>query len=103
MNKKLILGAIIGFSLVFGGLSFLPASATSADDEVVSTDSDYQTTIDEGTSGEPEVICADENEPGYEDPEDTTEPALWPMYVSFAALGIAFVLIIIINLTHRRK
>lgn len=70
----------------------------------------------EGTSGEPLVVCADKNEPGCEnydpsgaDPaeqeeEDLDEETpLWPMFVSFGALGGALVLIIIINIAGRNR
>lgn len=155
MNKKVILGAILGFSFMFCGLNSHGASAIlmngedfepgrvtqqSAEenrcvvegdigipcpDECKDTDgnfidscyrtdtgyetrktpdnSDYENAIHEGTSGEPEVVCADANEPGCEDTEDTSDPELWPMILSFSALGVAFVLVIIINLSRRQK
>ena len=66
-------------------------------------DATYEDIIHEGTSGEPEVICASTDEPGCEDIEDGSEPALWPMIVSLSAIGAAFILIMIINLSHRKK
>lgn len=55
-----------------------------------------------GTSGEPEVVCADENEPDCS-PEDTADPELWPYILSLSALGVTFLVIIIINLFGRKK
>lgn len=75
----------------------------------------YQTILDEGTSGEPEVVCADKSEPGCEDsnttPEEVNEndettevePETWPLIVSLSALGATIVFVIIINLFGRKK
>lgn len=57
-----------------------------------------------GTSGEAEVICADENEPDCTpENEAETEPELWPLILSLSALGFTIVFVIIINLIGRRK
>lgn len=78
-----------------------------------------EATLEEGLSGEPEVVCADPTEPGCEespskevtpDTEDEAEleaeteeePAAWPMILSFSALGATVVLVIIINLIGRK-
>lgn len=75
----------------------------------------YQTILDEGTSGEPEVVCADKSEPGCEDTdsnpeevatdgeEEELEPELWPLILSLSALGATIVFVIIINLFGRKK
>ncbi len=59
----------------------------------------------EGTSGEPEVVCADPNEPGCENADESaeSEPELWPVYVSLGALGTMIILVIIINLLGGKK
>lgn len=60
----------------------------------------------EGTSGEPEVVCADPTEPGCEDAavENEIDPELWPLYLSLAALGLTVIFIIIFNIIgHKRK
>lgn len=82
-----------------------------------------ETALEEGLSGEPEVVCADPTEPGCEEgpskevtpgtddeaeleSETEEEPALWPMVVSLSALGAMVVLVIIINLigrSHKKK
>lgn len=54
-----------------------------------------------GTSGEPEVVCADPNEPGCEDP--AVDPEMWPLYLSLGALGFTILFVIIINLINRHK
>lgn len=84
--------------------------------ECLEEDCPDATTIEhEGTSGEPEVVCASEDEEGCElsdqeipsedtdDEEDSTEPELWPMWVSFGALSAMFVLIIMINVANRKR
>ena len=69
--------------------------------------------LENGTSDEPLVVCADKNEPDClpnsdetkEDVEDTDndltvrKPAVWPMIVSFSALGVAAVAIVVLNIT----
>lgn len=76
----------------------------------------YRTILEEGTSGEAEVVCADRNEPGCSESEDLAveeadlaeseqpvEPATWPMVVSLVAIGITILSIIIFNLIGRKK
>lgn len=66
---------------------------------------DTDTIEHEGLSGEPEVVCAEEDESDCEStnhPEDD-ETALWPVYVSLGALGAMIILVIIINLIGSRK
>ena len=79
-----------------------------------------ETVLEEGTSGEPEVVCADPTEPGCEtgpsdevtpntpdeaeeEAETVEEPALWPMIISFVALGVTLVFIIVLNLFGRNR
>lgn len=57
--------------------------------------------IHNGTSGEPEVVCADPNEPGCED--EALDPEIWPLILSLSALGMTIIFIIIINLIGHRK
>lgn len=90
----------------------IPTNCLGSDSEIPNncTELSDQETED-GTSDEPLVVCADKNEPGCEpesdvaeetedDPEaDAAEPMLWPMIVSLAALGLAAVMIIVLNLT----
>lgn len=122
--QKLFLGII--FSLVLGGLNFSAASAVEARtaDQPVSTAEDV---IDNGTSGEPLVVCADANEPDCDannttpeivkpdgsltpvDPADDPDAATsladsesWPLIVSLASLGATVVFVIIINLFGRK-
>lgn len=67
---------------------------------------DLENTIDhEGTSGEPEVVCADPTEPGCSDPavEEQIDPELWPLIISLAALGATILFVIIINIISRKK
>lgn len=65
-------------------------------------DSELENDIDHnGTSGEPEVVCADPNEPGCED--EAIDPEMWPLYLSLGALGFTILFVIIINLINRRK
>lgn len=61
----------------------------------------FQNIIDEGTSGEGEVICATPGEPGCED----SESELWPLILSLSALGATIIFVILINLLgrHHRK
>ncbi len=142
MNKKAFFGAIFTLSLMFCGLSFTSAyaeevvtspiefndniEATSdesgimpiSDSSDITTPNDDvsdQTILEEGTSGEPEVVCADASEPGCEDTNTTPEiveedgerteiePELWPLILSLSALGITIVFVIIINLCGRKK
>lgn len=91
----------------------------------VLTDEEAENMLEEGTSGEPEVVCADANEPDCnknnpaltgenkpeedkaadadEDTETNEDAPLWPAILSFSALGVAAVLIIIINLASRKR
>lgn len=144
MNKKVIYGTIFTLSLVFGGLNFTPAhaeetvtghieldddvDATSAENTPVATSDDTEITpneydtmpiseteLEEGTSGEPEVVCADESEPDCntsdptpeiveEDGEtETIDPELWPLILSLSSLGATIILVIIINVFGRKK
>lgn len=67
---------------------------------------ELEDTIDhEGTSGEPEVICADPTEPGCEDAavEDEIDPELWPLIISLAALGLTVLFVIIFNIIGRKR
>ncbi len=61
----------------------------------------FQNIIDEGTSGEGEVICATPGEPGCED----SDSELWPLILSLSALGATILFVIIINLFghHSKK
>lgn len=65
-----------------------------------SYDTDPESALEEGLADEPEVICATGDEPGC---EDSTEPAMWPFYLSLGALGATIVIVIIINLVGRKK
>lgn len=71
---------------------------TNAD---INPDSELEDLEHNGTSGEPEVVCADPNEPGCEDP--AVDPEMWPLYLSLGALGFTILFVIIINLINRRK
>lgn len=66
---------------------------------------DASTIEHEGLSGEPEVVCADENEPDCESAGESEdgEPELWPVYVALGALGAMIILVIIINIIGSRK
>jgi len=66
--------------------------------------------VEGGDPDESLVVCADKDEPGCEpdseqdvteesDEEEDTEPVLWPMIISLSALGLAAVIIIVLNLT----
>lgn len=163
MNKKVILGTIFTFSLVFSGLNHTTTyaleesisgeganqpielndeiesvsdesgvmpisetnSTTSADKACAEgyistpngcmTPEEWQNILDNGTSGESEVVCADKTEPGCEDtdtnPEivdengdtEELEPELWPLIVSLSALGATVLFVIIINLFGHQK
>lgn len=127
MNKR-ILCAITGISIVLGGLNSLsafaediePRTTSNYNDQIETTSDEIPVTnclgsdseipencttpidqeLEDGTSDEPLVVCADENETDcIPEVEDDTEPALWPMIVSMAALGLAAVMIIVLNLT----
>lgn len=67
----------------------------------VNPDSELEDLEHNGTSGEPEVVCADPNEPGCED--EAVAPEMWPLYLSLGALGFTILFVIIINLINRRK
>lgn len=79
------------------------------------TPEEAENTLEEGTTDEPLVVCADRSEPGCEEtdtnPEivdedgETTEiePETWPLIISLAALGATVVFVIIINLFGRQK
>lgn len=135
MSKKTILGVIFAFSLVFCELSSQPTFA-DAIQPVQCTGSEFHTycnndyechenatgeqvceyieEFEEGTSGEPEVVCADENESDCQNTtpesevvepdgtEEAIEPELWPLIVSLSALGATIVFVIIINLCGRQ-
>lgn len=125
MHKKLIFSLITIFGLnafflapAFAEEGIMPISETEGIPVVTSDDSDtVEGTIDpdeidesdtveneidhNGTSGEPEVVCADPNEPGCED--EAVEPEMWTLYLSLGALGATVILIIIINLIGRHK
>ena len=143
MNKKAILGIIFTLSLTFSGLNISSAFATDTESESESgimpisetehgvidcapgyvlstagtcvTPEEAENILDEGTSGEPEVVCADKTEPGCEDTNSTpgdvnpdgeieaVEPETWPLIVSLSALGATVVFVIIINLFGRKK
>lgn len=118
MNKKVILGVVLTFSFVFSGLSFSSAHAIddSIGNETVNQPMEInEAELDNGTSGEPEVVCADPNEPGCEDKnsnpdivdengdEEELEPETWPLIVSLSTLGATIVFVIIINLFGRQK
>lgn len=163
MNKKVILGTIFTFSLVFSGLNHtttyaleesisdesanqpielndeiepvsdesgvMPISetnSTTSTDKTCAegyistpngcmTPEEWQNILDNGTSGESEVVCADKTEPGCEDtdtnPEivdengdtEELEPELWPLIVSLSALGATVLFVIIINLFGHQK
>lgn len=79
-----------------------PISNTGEDTTITPTS---ETELEEGTSGEPEVVCASTDEPGCEDAEITeeTDPETWPLIVSLSALGATIVIVIIINLFGRKK
>lgn len=79
-----------------------PDEIDESDTVDVEFDSNLENEIDHnGTSGEPEVVCADASEPGCED--EAVEPETWTLYLSLGALGATVILIIIINLFGRRK
>lgn len=70
--------------------------------------------LDEGLSGEPEVVCTDENEPDCADPDDsetlndpedleTSDAAMWPLILSLSALGATILFVLIINFAARKK
>ena len=79
------------------------------------TPEEAETILENGTSDEPLVVCADKSEPGCEDnnsaPEIVEEdgntieiePETWPLIVSLSALGATVVFVIIINLFGRQK
>lgn len=79
-----------------------PASSDQASKPTNETADEITDLEHNGTSGEPEVVCADENEPDCS-PEDTADPELWPYILSLSALGVTFLVIIIINLFGRKK
>lgn len=66
-------------------------------------DNEFENAIDNGLADEPEVVCADENEPDCNTNDSETEPELWPLIVSVSALGTTVILIFIINLFGRKK
>lgn len=138
MQQKIIYGVL--FSLI-AGASFPALVYADEDDDIepvitseffveAEDDTDYdpdcftdengeeicttltETELEEGTSGEAEVVCADRDEPGCSE-EDTLEAEeeseeeagvveTWPMVLSFAALGVALLAIVIFNLFGRR-
>lgn len=76
----------------------------------------YRTILEEGTSGEAEVVCADRNEPGCSESENletenedldesshAVEPATWPMILSLGAIAVTIIIIIIFNLLGRKS
>ncbi len=81
---------------------------TNTDGSVICTDL-AENELDNGTSGEAEVVCADENEPGCSQPETTAiedaevEPEIWPMILSLSALGITVVCIVVFNIIGHKK
>lgn len=65
--------------------------------DIEATTVDDTENIYEGTSGEAEIV-------EVEDVEETpAEPAMWPAYVSFGALGVMVLAIIILNIRGGRK
>ena len=79
---------------------------TDTDGTIVCT-SLTENELEEGTSGEAEVVCADPSEPDCvpdgDGAELDEETATWPMVISLAALGATVLFVIIINLIGHRK
>ncbi len=63
-------------------------------------DNMVENVIDEGTSGEAEVVCADPDEPGC---KEETEVPLWPCIISISAIVATLAVIVVLNLFGRKK
>ena len=78
MSKKVVLGLILGLSLILNSTEvFAAETSTSNNIMPISLDSStaVETEMEEGLSGEAEVVCADPTEPGCapDDPDYINE------------------------------
>lgn len=116
MKQNLVLAAL---TIILGSGVLLVAPATAVDcennpDETCVMPISYNPEEENGELTEPtdypeesEDIDQPESpaevEEGEDDAEEDEEPALWPMYVSFGALGAAVLVFIILNLFGKKK
>lgn len=99
MHKKVILGlAAAVLTIGFAGSS-LNARATEVDDSVWV---ESPTSLDDAEN--PTVKTSDDTVGEETDikEEAEEESAMWPVYLSFGAIGVTLLLVIIINLSGQR-
>lgn len=101
MYKKVILGivaSVLAFSLIGSGA---PAQALDSDVDgyVWAGEPAGESSDDEVTTTSDDVVV---EEIDVEEEETEEEPPMWPVYLSFGAIGVTFLLIIIINLSGRK-
>lgn len=100
MYKKVVLSIVAGV-LVLGLASFdTPARALDSDvDGYVWAGEPTDGSSDDGVTATSDDVV---EEIDIEEEETEEEPPMWPVYLSFGAIGVTFLLIIIINLSGRK-
>lgn len=123
MGKKVIISSSVvalSFGLVLGLFS-VGASATDEpnkiqprttendgimliNDECDETNNDCEDLVAPQDDYNSEVVITDDGDvEEIEEIEEEVEPAMWPVYVSFGALGVMVLMVIILNLTGKKK
>lgn len=102
MYKKVILGivaSVLSFSLIGSGT---PAQAldSGVDGYVWAGEPTSDSNDDDGVTATSDDVVVEEID--VEEEETEEEPPMWPVYLSFGAIGVTFLLIIIINLSGRK-
>ena len=129
LSLVLSLGLILGITMPVSAIEdeievynaeFLPECTTidyTTQEAAEAACENAQNALEEGLSSESEVVCASEDEegcePGAEDyidelegetaDDEEEETAMWPVWLSFGAIGVMIVLVLIINLSGRKK
>lgn len=102
MYKKVILGivaSVLAFSLIGSGA---PAQALDSDVDgyVWAGEPTSDSDDDDGVTATFDDVIVEEID--VEEEETEEEPPMWPVYLSFGAIGVTFLLVIIINLSGRK-
>lgn len=125
MGKKVIISSSVAALSLGLALGLFSASASATDeareiqprtveiqprtiDEEIECDeanNDCADLIDLQETNDTEIILA-EDEDGVTEVEDIeveSEPEMWPVYVSLGAIGVMILMIIVLNLTGKKK
>lgn len=125
MGKTTISAAVLALGLIMGATPAYAieetvdcvADPTNADCIVTTSDNDESIDLDtivdpDEATGQPVPISNEEVTPINDEPdviieeeeiEEETEPALWPMYVSLGALGLAVLVFVVLNLCGPKR